>query len=70
MNKPTSLAYKKVRIFFFSDNQIGINVLFCLSSCAMLHFEDKVSTTCMEGDLWLCFHWGVSRTQYIDIDCG
>jgi len=46
--------------------KIGGNFLFCLSSCAMLHFKDQVSPTCEEGDLRLFFHWGVSREQYID----
>ena len=32
-----------------------------LSSFAMLHFKDQVSPTCVEADLRLCFHWGVSR---------
>ena len=40
--------------------------LFCLSSRGMLHFKDQVSPTCIEGDLRLCFHWGVSRAHYID----
>jgi len=42
--------------------------IFCfdLFSRAMLHFKDRVSPTCIEGDLRLCFHWGVSRAQYID----
>jgi len=46
--------------------KIGGNFLFCLSSRAMLNFKDQVSPTCIEEDLRLCFHWGVSRTQYID----
>ena len=46
--------------------KIGANFLFCLSSCAMLHFKDQVSPTCVNVDLRLCFHWGISRAQYID----
>jgi len=37
-----------------------------LSGCAMLHFKGQVSPPCVEVDLRLCFHWGVSRAQYID----
>jgi len=46
--------------------KIGANFLFCLSTCAMLHFKDQVFPPCVEVDLKLCFHWGVSRAQYID----
>jgi len=46
--------------------KIGGNFLFCLSSRTMLHFKDKVSPICIEKDLRLCFHWRVSRAQYID----
>jgi len=44
---------------------IGANFLFCLFSCAMLHFKDQVSPPCVEVDLRLCFHWEVGRAQYI-----
>ena len=46
--------------------KIGGNFLSCLSSRAMLHFKDQISPTCIEGDLRLYFHWGVSRAEYID----
>jgi len=46
--------------------KIGGYFLFCLSSRSMLHFKDQVSPTRVEVDLRLCFHWGVSRAQYID----
>ena len=39
----------------------GGNFLFCLSGRAILHFKNQVSPICAEGDLRLCFHWGVSR---------
>jgi len=61
MDKPSSFAHKEMRIFCFSDDQDWGNFLFCLSSCAMLHFKDQVSPTCIEGDLRLCFLIGVSR---------
>jgi len=32
----------------------------------MLHFKDQVTSTCIEVDLRFCFHWLVSRAQYID----
>jgi len=40
--------------------KIGAIFLFCLSSCAMLHFKDQVSPPCIEVDRRLCFHWGIS----------
>jgi len=46
--------------------KIGANFLFCLSSCAVLHFKDQLSPPYVEVDLRLCCHWGVSRAQYID----
>ena len=46
--------------------KIGGNFLLCLSCRATLHFKDQVSPTCIKEDLRLCFHWGVSRAQYID----
>jgi len=46
--------------------KIGGNFLCCLSSRTMMHFNDQVSPTCIEEDLGLFFHWGVSRAQYID----
>jgi len=56
---PVRLHTKKW--WFFASVMIGGNFLFWLSSCAMLHFEDQVFPTCVEADLRLCFHWGVSR---------
>ena len=46
--------------------KIGRNFLFWLSSRAMLQFTDQVSPTYTAVDLRLCFHWGISRAQYID----
>ena len=67
MDKTSSFAHKEMSIFFASVIiKIGGNFLFCLSSRAILHVKDHVSPTYIEGDLRLCFHWGVSRTQYID----
>jgi len=45
---------------------IGANFLFWLYIRVTLHLKDQVSPTCVEGDLRLCFHWGVSKAQYID----
>ena len=64
--KPLRLHTKKWAFFASVMIKIGGNVLFCLSSRGMLHFKDQVSSTCIEGDLRLCFHWGVSRSQYTD----
>ena len=64
---PVGLHTKKWAFFASVMIKIGENFLFCLSSRAMLHFKDQVSPTCLEGDLRHCFHWGVSRAQYIDI---
>ena len=61
MDKPSSFAHKEMRNFCFSDDQDWGNFLSWLSSCGMLHFKDQVSLTCVEADLRLCFHWGVSR---------
>ena len=63
---PRRLHTKKWAIFASVMITIGGNFLFCLFSRSMLHFQDQVSPTCIEGDLRLCFHWGVSRIQYID----
>jgi len=65
VDKPTSFAHKEMRIFASGMIKIGRIFLLCLSIRAMLHFKDQVSQTCIEGDLRLCFHWGVTRTQYI-----
>jgi len=46
--------------------KIGGNFLFCLSGRAMLPIKDHVSPICIEEDLRVCFHWGVSRAKYID----
>ena len=64
--KPLRLHTKKWAFFASVMIKIGGNVLFCLSSRGMLHFKDQVSSTCIEGDLRRCFHWGVSRSQYTD----
>jgi len=66
MNKPSSFAQKKWAFFASVMIKIGANFLFCLSGHAILHFNEQVSPTCTEEDLTLCFHWGVSRAQYID----
>ena len=66
MGKPSSFPYKEMSIFASVMIKIVGNFLFCLSSRDMLHFKDQVSPTCVEGDLRLCFHWGVSMAQYID----
>jgi len=63
---PVRLHTKKWAFFASVMIKTGVYFLFCLSSCAMLHFKDQVSTTCIKEDLRLCFHWGVSRAQYID----
>ena len=60
------LHAKKWAFYASVMTKIGWNFLFCLSSCAMLHFKDHVSPTCVEVDLRHCCHWGVSRAQYID----
>ena len=46
--------------------KIGEIYLFSLSSRVMLHFKDKVSSTCVEADLRFCFNGGVSRAHYVD----
>jgi len=67
MDKPSSFAHKEMRGLFGSVMiKIGRNFLFWLSGCAMLHFKDQVFPTCIVEDLKLCFHRGVSRTEYID----
>jgi len=66
MDKPSSFARNEMSISCFSDDQNWRNFSVCLSSCAMLHFKDQVSPPCVEVDLRLCFHWGVSKAQYID----
>jgi len=63
---PDRLHTKKWAIFASVMIKIGGNFLFCLSSLAALHFKDQMSPTCKEGDLTLCFQWGVSKAQYID----
>jgi len=63
---PVHLHTKNLAFFASVVIRFGRNFLFCLSSGAVLHFEDQVSPTCLEGDWRLCFHWGVSRAQYID----
>jgi len=45
--------------------KIGEIYLFSLSSRVMLHFKDKVSSTCVEADLRFCFNGGVSRAHYV-----
>jgi len=66
MDKPSLFAHKEMSIFASVMIKIDGNFLFCLSSRAMLHYKGQVSPTCIEGDLRLCFHWGVSREQYTD----
>jgi len=66
MDKSSSFAHKEMSIFASVMIKIGENFLFCLSSCAVLHFKDQIFPICKEGDLTLCFHWGFSRAQYID----
>jgi len=63
---PVRLHTKKWAVFASMMIKIGGNFLFCLSSRTMLHFMDQVSPTWIEGELRFCFHWGVSRAQYID----
>ena len=63
---PVRLHTKKWAFYASVMIKIGANFLFCLSSCGMLYFKDEVFLPCLEVDLRLCFHWGVSRTQYID----
>jgi len=63
---PVRLHTKKWEFFASVMIKIGGNFLFSLSSVSMLHFKDQVSPTYIEGDLRLCFHWGVSRAQYSD----
>jgi len=63
---PVRLHTKKWGFYASVMVNIGANFLFCLSSCAMLHFKDQVSSTCVDVDLRLCFHCGVSRPQYMD----
>ena len=63
---PIRLYTKKWAFYTSVINKICGNFLFCLSSCAMPHFKDQVSPPGIEVDLRLCFHWRVSRTQYID----
>jgi len=63
---PVRLHTKKWAFYASVTIKIGANFLFCLSSCAMLHFKDQVSPPCIEVDLKPCFHWEVSRAQYID----
>jgi len=66
MDKPSSFAYKEMGIFASVMIKNGANFLFCLSSRAMLLFQDLVSQNSIGVDLKLCFHLGVSRAQYID----
>jgi len=56
MDKSSSFAHKEMSIFALVMIKIGENFLFCLSSCAVLHFKDQIFPTCKEGDLTLCFH--------------
>ena len=63
---PLRLHTKKWAFFASLMIKIAANFLFCLSICAMLHFKDQVSPTCIEGDLRFYFHWVVSKTQYTD----
>jgi len=50
---PVRLHTKKWGFFASVMIKIGENFLFWLSSCAMLHFKDQVSPTCVEADLRL-----------------
>ena len=63
---PVSLHTKKWAFSASVMIKIRRNFLFWLSSLAMLQFKDQTSPTCMDVDLRLRFHWGVSRAQYID----
>ena len=63
---PVRLHTKEWGIFASVMVKIGGNFLFCHSSRALLYFKHQVSPTCIEGDLRLCLHLGVSRAQYTD----
>ena len=67
---PVRVHTKKWTFFASVMIKVGANVLFWLSRHVMLHFKHQVSLTYTEVDLSLCFHWGVSRSQYIDTDRG
>ena len=58
---PVRLHTKKWAFYASVMIKIGANFLFCLSSCAMLHFKDQVSPPCVEVDRRLCFHQGRSQ---------
>jgi len=45
MDKPISFAHKEMSIFASVIIKVGGNFLFCLSSRAMLHFQNQVSPT-------------------------
>ena len=64
MDKPATFPHKELNIFWLSDDQDWWKFSACLSSRVMLYFKDQVSPTWKEEDLRLCFHWGVSATQY------